>query len=128
MQGDSHRAAETGLHEVPDDLPGGSADAASQPRHCWRGPARPRNAQQIFDHLPLYRQSRIYAREGVEIDRSTMAGWVEQVHELLEPLLAALGRYVLAAQKVHADDTPGESAGPRRGKDAHWAAVGVRAR
>jgi transposase len=29
------------------------------------------------DHLPLYRQSRIYAREDVEIDRSTMAGWVE---------------------------------------------------
>ena len=58
------------------------------------------------DHLPLYRQSRIYARERVEIDRSTMGGWVEQADALLDPLVAALGRYVLAAHKVHADDTP----------------------
>jgi transposase len=68
------------------------------------------------DHLPLYRQSRIYGREGVEIDRSTMAGWVEQVHDLLEPLVAALGRYVLAAQKVHADDTPVKVLAPGEGK------------
>jgi transposase len=68
------------------------------------------------DHLPLYRQSRIYAREGVEIDRSTMAGWVEQVHDLLDPLVAALGRYVLAAQKVHADDTPVKVLAPGEGK------------
>jgi transposase len=68
------------------------------------------------DHLPLYRQSRIYAREGVDIDRSTMAGWVEQVHELLDPLVAALGRYVLAAQKVHADDTPVKVLAPGQGK------------
>lgn len=68
------------------------------------------------DHLPLYRQSRIYAREGVQIDRSTMAGWVEQVHDLLDPLVAALGRYVLAAQKVHADDTPVKVLAPGEGK------------
>lgn len=68
------------------------------------------------DHLPLYRQSRIYAREGVQIDRSTMAGWVEQVHRLLDPLVAALGRYVLAAQKVHADDTPVKVLAPGEGK------------
>jgi transposase len=68
------------------------------------------------DHLPLYRQSRIYAREGVDIDRSTMAGWVEQVHDLLDPLVAALGRYVLAAQKVHADDTPVKVLAPGEGK------------
>jgi transposase len=58
------------------------------------------------DHLPLYRLSRIVARDGVQIDRSTMAGWVARGDELLDPLLAALGRYVLAAEKVHADDTP----------------------
>ena len=58
------------------------------------------------DHAPLHRQSRIYAREGVEIDRGTMAGWVEQVHTLLDPLVAALGRHVLHAAKVHANDTP----------------------
>lgn len=68
------------------------------------------------DHIPLYRQSRIYAREGVEIDRATMAGWVEQVHALLDPLVAALGRYVLQAPKVHADDTPVKVLAPGRGK------------
>ena len=68
------------------------------------------------DHLPLYRQSRIYARDGVEIDRSTMAGWVARGDELIDPLLAALGRYVLAAEKVHADDTPVKVLDPGAGK------------
>ena len=58
------------------------------------------------DHMPLYRQSRIYARQGVDIDRSTMAGWVGQGDALLDPLAAALGRYALGGAKVHADDTP----------------------
>ena len=68
------------------------------------------------DHTPLYRQSRIYAREGVEIDRSTMVGWVDQGDELLDPLAAALGRYTLADGKVHADDTPVPVLDPGRGK------------
>lgn len=68
------------------------------------------------DHLPLYRQSRIYAREGVDIDRATMAGWVEQVHALLDPLVAALGRYVRQGTKVHADDTPVKVLAPGNGK------------
>jgi len=58
------------------------------------------------DHLPLYRQSVIYAREGVTLERSTMAGWVGQMGTLLAPLHDALGRYVLAGNKLHADDTP----------------------
>lgn len=68
------------------------------------------------DHIPLYRQSGMYAREGVEIDRSTMAGWIEQCEQLLDPLVAALGRYVMAAQKVHADDTPVKVLQPGAGK------------
>jgi transposase len=68
------------------------------------------------DHLPLYRQSGIYAREGVAIDRSTMAGWVDQCEQLLDPLVRALGRYVMAAQKVHADDTPVKVLQPGAGK------------
>jgi len=68
------------------------------------------------DHLPLYRQSRIYAREGAELERSTLARWVARGDELIDPLLAALSRYVLAAQKVHADDTPVKVLDPGAGK------------
>ncbi len=58
------------------------------------------------DHLPLYRQSQIYSREGVALERSTLADWVGQVCHLLRPLNDALQTYVLAATKVHGDDTP----------------------
>ena len=68
------------------------------------------------DHLPLYRQSGIYARSGVELDRSTLAGWVDQADQLLDPLVAALGRYTLAAAKIHADDTPVPVLQPGRGQ------------
>ena len=58
------------------------------------------------DHLPLYRQSAIYAREGVELKRSTLADWVGQMSHLLRPLNNALRDYVLSASKLHGDDTP----------------------
>jgi transposase len=58
------------------------------------------------DHLPLYRQSQIYEREGVELDRSTLADWVGGASNLVDPLVDALGRYVKEAAKLHADDTP----------------------
>src|SRR5216684_4246279 len=68
------------------------------------------------DHLPLYRQSEIYAREGVELDRSTLADWVGGTSRLLEPLVEALRRHVMAAQKLHADDTPVPVLAPGNGK------------
>jgi transposase len=68
------------------------------------------------DHLPLYRQAQIYAREGVELERSTMAEWVAGCHRLLDPLVDALSRYVMAAEKLHADDTPLPVLDPGRGK------------
>ena len=46
------------------------------------------------DHLPLYRQAAIYARDGVEIDRSTMADWVGRMAFLLEPLAEEFARHV----------------------------------
>lgn len=67
------------------------------------------------DHLPLYRQAQIYARQGVELKRSTLADWVGQSAALLEPLAAAVRRHVLAAEKVHADDTPVPVLQPGRG-------------
>jgi transposase len=58
------------------------------------------------DHLPLYRQSQIYAREGIDLDRSTLADWVGGASALLEPLVRAIGRYALGTYKIHGDDTP----------------------
>ena len=68
------------------------------------------------DDLPLYRQQEIYAREGVELERSTMASWVGAASRLLEPLVEALHRHVMAAQKLHADDTPVPVLAPGNGK------------
>ena len=68
------------------------------------------------DHLPLYRQSEIYARQGVEIERSTLAGWVGAASELLTPLLDALQKHVLGGTKLHADDTPIPVLAPGNGK------------
>jgi hypothetical protein len=48
----------------------------------------------------------IYAREGVELDRSLLANWVGACHTLLRPLVDAVRRHVFAADKLHADDTP----------------------
>jgi transposase len=68
------------------------------------------------DHLPLYRQQGIYRRAGVDLDRATLAGWVADAARLLEPLAAAIGRYVLDAEKVHGDDTPVPVLDPGRGR------------
>lgn len=68
------------------------------------------------DHLPLYRQSAIYAREGVELERSTLADWVGQCNALLRPLVQALRKHVLSATKLHADDTPVPVLSPGEGQ------------
>jgi transposase len=58
------------------------------------------------DHLPLYRQEEIYARVGVELERTTLADWVGGASQLLQPLVEALRRHVMGAPKLHADDIP----------------------
>jgi hypothetical protein len=68
------------------------------------------------DHLPLYRQSDIYEREGVELERSTLAGWVGGASRTLEPLVDAIRRYVIEAKKLHGDDTPVPVLAPGNGK------------
>ena len=68
------------------------------------------------DHQPLYRQSEIYAREGIDLDRSTLAGWVGAASELLTPLAEEIRNHVMAASKVHADDTPVPVLAPGTGK------------
>lgn len=68
------------------------------------------------DHLPLYRQSGIYARDGVELDRSTMAAWIGKITALTMPLVEAIADHVMAAEKLHVDDTPVPVLAPGAGK------------
>ena len=56
-------------------------------------------------HLPLTRQSATYAREGVELDVSTLADWVGASAATLMPLVEAIRDHVFAAERIHADDT-----------------------
>ena len=67
------------------------------------------------DHLPLYRQSQIYQREGLDVERSTLADWVGGASALLSPLVESIGRYVMATSKLHGDDTPVPVLCPGRG-------------
>jgi transposase len=57
-------------------------------------------------HLPLNRQSTTYAREGVDLDVSTLADWVGASSATLMPLVDAIRAHVFAAERIHADDTP----------------------
>lgn len=68
------------------------------------------------EHLPLYRQAEIYARQGVELSRNTMGRWVDIMGEQLRPLYDELNHYVLMPGKVHADDTPVNVLEPGSGK------------
>jgi transposase len=95
--------------------------AAAPSRPIARGVAGPALLANVLvskycDHIPLHRLARIHARNGVTLDPSTYVGWVEQCHALLDPLVAALGRYTLASAKVHADDTPVPVLDPGRGR------------
>ena len=95
--------------------------AAAPSRPIERGVAGPGLLAHVLvskycDHLPLYRQSEIYAREGVELERSTLADWVGGTSQLLAPLVEGLRRHVLSATKLHADDTPVPVLAPGNGK------------
>lgn len=58
------------------------------------------------EHLPLYRQCEIFARQGVVLSRTLLSNWVEACCYLLSPLNEALYRYVMDTRKLHTDDTP----------------------
>jgi transposase len=68
------------------------------------------------DHQPLYRQAEIYARDGIDLDRSTLADWVGKTARLMRPLVDAVGAHVMAAARVHADDTTVPVLDPGRGR------------
>jgi transposase len=57
------------------------------------------------DHLPLHRQAEIYARKGLDLDRSTLCDWVGQAAWLLDPVVAGIQQHIFAGAKIHGDDT-----------------------
>jgi transposase len=68
------------------------------------------------DHLPLYRQSEIYARSGLDLDRGLLADWIGRLGVLLEPLAERIAVHARAGGALHADDTPVPVLDPGRGK------------
>ncbi|WP_232629101.1 IS66 family transposase [Methylobacterium sp. Leaf118] len=69
------------------------------------------------DHLPLYRQAEIYARDGVDLATSTLSGWLGAIAATLRPLVDLLRREVIAGSAVlHGDDTPIPVLAPGSGK------------
>ena len=92
------------------------------------------------DHLPLYRQAQIYARQGIELDRSTLADWTGRAAFLLRPLHARLQEKLKASPKLFADETTAPVLDPGRGRtktgqlwayardDRPWARTSRRAR
>jgi transposase len=91
-----------------------SCEAITQPpapsHPIARGRAGPNLLAQVLFakyglHLPLHRQSAAYAREGVDLDVSTLADWVGASAATLQPIVAAIRTHVFAAERIHADDT-----------------------
>jgi transposase len=68
------------------------------------------------DHLPLYRQAEIFAREGVELETSTLSGWVGATAAALQPLIDALATEIVESDTLHVDDTPVPVLAPGAGK------------
>jgi transposase len=97
------------------------AQAPAPTRPIARGLAAPGLLAHVLvakycDHLPLYRQSVMYAREGVTLERATLAEWVGAASSLLAPLVETIHWHVMRASKLHADDTPVAVLAPGRGK------------
>ena len=68
------------------------------------------------DHLPLYRQSQIYARSGVDLHRSTLAGWVGKASFHLTPVVDRLAWHLKQSGQLFMDETRAPVLDPGRGK------------
>ena len=95
--------------------------AAAPERPIAGGLATPALLAQVLiskycDHTPLYRQSQIFARHGVDLSRSTLAGWVGGACWWLEALHERLCKNVFASDHLFADDTPVPVLDPGRGR------------
>jgi transposase len=81
------------------------------------------------DHMPLYRQERTLARQGVAISRQTLCDWMATCAALLKPIYDAMVKAVLKSQAIQTDDTPVRMLDPGREGSRQtriWAAIGDR--
>jgi transposase len=97
------------------------AQAPAQDRVIDRGTASSALMAQVVvdkyaDHLPLYRQAERFKREGIDLDRSTLAGWMGRISGTVFPLVDAIRDHVKAGQKLHADETPAPTLAPGHGR------------
>lgn len=100
---------------------GSVAQAAAPERVIAGGLPTPALLAQVLvskycDHTPLYRQAQIFARHGVDLDRSTLAGWIGRACWWLDALHARLAKHVFASDHLFADDTPIPVLDPGRGR------------
>ena len=82
-----------------------------------------------LDHCPLHRQAQIYARSGLDLDRSTLAGWVGKASFHLKPVADRLARHLKTSSKLFMDETRAPVLDPDRGKTKTgrlWALAGPR--
>jgi transposase len=105
MEGDPDRAGEVLLPTLRDDH---STAGAVPPDRARAGRSEP--AGNVFyakfgEHQPLNRQSASFAREGIELDTSTLADWVGACAATLMPLVELIRHHVFAAERIHGDDT-----------------------
>ena len=89
----------------------GIVEAPAPSRPVERGIAGPGLLARVLtakycEHLPLYRQTEILARQGVELSRALLSNWVDTCCRLMAPLDEALYHYVMNCRKLHTDDTP----------------------
>jgi transposase len=102
------------IQHVREKLSCRSCEAITQPPAPWHPIARGRAGPGLLAHvlfakyglhLPLNRQSAAYAREGIDLDVSTLADWVGAAAATLMPLIEVIHSHVFAAERIHADDT-----------------------
>jgi transposase len=68
------------------------------------------------DHLPLYRQAQIYARQGIQLDRSTLADWIGRAAWYLRPLRDRILEELRQSDRLFADETAAPVLDPGRGR------------
>lgn len=81
--------------------------------------------QKYIDHLPLYRISEIFLREGISISRQTLCKWVMRCGQALKPLYQELQKQILQSQNIFVDETPIDMQNPGKLKQAYmWVIAG----